>query len=306
VTSTTGIFGAAAAAAKLLKLNETEIQNALGIAGSMSSGLKENFGTMTKSLHVGLAASQGIQAALLARLGIDSSRRILEGPFGFCSVMSREPEPERIIRDFGKPWEIEIPGVTRKQYPCCARTHTAIDGVLNIVRQNDIDHSQLDEIVCATDETAGKVLIHPSPSTELEAKFSMPFCLSIAFLEKDVFIQHFSREWLRNPGVTGVMNKVRHVIDADITRQGYENRWTSEVVIKRKNGDSFSESIQRPKGDPLNPLTIDELINKFIRCARGILNPQLCDSIAARLTSVEEQKDVAGMLHELASGTISK
>jgi len=102
------------------------------------------------------------------------------------------------------------------------------------------------------------------------------------------------------------MNKVRHVIDADITGQGYENRWTARVVIKLKNGDSFSESVQRPRGDPLNPLTTDELTNKFIRCARGILDPQLCDSIAARLTSLEEQEEIAGMLHEIASGTIQK
>lgn len=306
VTSTIGVFGAAAAAAKLLRLTEVQTQCALGIAGSMSSGLKENFGTMTKSLHVGLAASNGVKAALLAQRGVSSAEQILEGPMGFCNVMcSRAREVGKIVRDFGKPWEIEVPGMTRKKYPCCARTHTAIDGILNILKQNEIDRDELAEIICATDESAFKVLIHPSPASGLEAKFSMPFCLSIAFLEKDVFIPHFSAEWLLDPRVIDVMNKVKHIADEDITGRGYENRWASRVTVRTRSGD-YCEFVQRPRGDPLNPFSADEITNKFLRCSQELLGPQLCDSIVSKVSSLEEQEEIANMMNDLSLGIISK
>jgi 2-methylcitrate dehydratase PrpD len=272
----------------------------------MSSGLKENFGTMTKSLHAGLAASNAIKAGLLAKGGFTSAGEILEGPLGFCKVMCSGAEAGKIIQNLGKPWEIEVPGITRKKYPCCARTHAAIDAVLKIVKQNEIDHRDLEEITCSTDEMAFKVLVHPSPTSELEAKFSMPFCLSIAFLEKDVFIQHFNQKLLQNKTVADVMAKVKHIADRSISDQGYENRWISKVKIKLKNGESYFELVKRPKGDPINPFTFDELADKFLRCAHGVLDPKVGESILRKIKDLENQEDIMRMIEELSKGIITQ
>jgi 2-methylcitrate dehydratase PrpD len=299
VTSTLGVFGATAAAANLLKLKEKEVQNALGIAGSMSSGLKENFGTMTKSLHVGMAASNGIKSVLLAQRGINAADRILEGQMGFCNVMCSKPEIDKITKNLGLPWEIEIPGITRKKYPCCARTHPAIDGILKIVNKQKIDHRNLAEIICETDETAFKVLAHPSPTSELEAKFSMPYCIAVAFLEKNIFLQHFTKNWLRNPLVAEIMHKVRHIPSQRIIDQGYENRWASKITINLKSGESFDELVQRPKGDSLNPFLVDEFADKFLRCTQGLLDKQKCHSIIDNINYLENENDISDVIDNL-------
>jgi 2-methylcitrate dehydratase PrpD len=261
---------------------------------------------MTKSLHAGLAASNAIKAGLLAKGGFNSASRILEGPLGFCNVMCSGAKAGKIIQDLGKPWEIEVPGITRKKYPCCARTHAAIDGVLKIVKQNEIDHRELEEITCSTDELAFKVLVHPSPTSELEAKFSMPFCLSIAFLEKDVFIQHFKQKWLQNKAVADVMAKVRHIADRSISDQGYENRWISKVKIKLKGGESYFELVKRPKGDPINPFAFDDLVDKFLACAQGVLDFKAGESILEKIKDLEKQENILCMIDELSKGIITQ
>jgi len=299
VTSTVGIFGATVAAAKLLKLGDNELLYALGIAGSMSAGLKENFGTMTKPLHVGLAASHGITAAMLAQKGYTASKKILEGDMGFCNVLSRECQCDDIIKNLGNPWEIEDPGITRKKYPCCARTHSAIDGVLKIVNAKDVRYEDLEEIECATDRSAFKVLIHPNPRSELEAKFSMPFCLAIAFLEKDVFINHFSPAKTSDPVVVNVMKKVSHIPDDEIDAKGYENRLTAKVKLRLVNGIEFHEMVGEPEGDPRNPLPYEEIVQKFCRCAEGIIKERKTGAIIESISNLDYRENILDLIDDL-------
>lgn len=299
VTSTIGVFGAAAAAGKLLKLGPPELTYALGMAGSMSSGLKENFGTMTKSLHVGLAASHGVMAALLAQKGYTASTKILEGDLGFGNVLSKHCRFDKIVKNFGSPWEIETPGITRKKYPSCARTHSAIDGLLNIVRKNPIRASDLAEIECGTDESAFKVLIHPSPRTELEAKFSMPYCLAVAFLEKNVLLKDFQQERIDDPRIHHLMKKVNHVSDRGIVARGYEYRGTAKVRVKLNNGMEFSETVETCRGDPRNPLTDEEMMEKFYQCVTGVIDPEKGKSALERINHLETQGDILGLVTDL-------
>lgn len=302
VTSTVGIFGAAAAAGKLIGLSEEKLLYTLGIAGSMSSGLKENFGTMTKSLHIGLAASNGIKAALLAQKGCTASQAILEADMGFCKVLSRDCRFVNIIDKLGDPWVIVDPGIRRKKYPCCARTHSAIDGVLKVVSEHPIPIKDLTEIECATDDSAFEILIHPTPNSELEAKFSMPFCLAIAFLEKGIFLHHFTQNKINDPIVVSVMKKVKHISDSEINSKGYEYQWTSKVKITLSNGTEFFEVIEKPKGDPQNPLTCEELIEKFSGCVKGILDAKQVDSIVDRIKRLEDEKDISVLVADLVTG----
>jgi 2-methylcitrate dehydratase PrpD len=299
VTSTIGIFGAVASAGKLLDLSQEDFLSAFGIAGSMSSGLKENFGTMTKPLHVGLAASNGTMAALLAQKGYTASEKILEGELGFGKVLSKDCQFEKIVENLGAPWEIESPGITRKKYPSCARTHSAIDALLKILDHHPIRDEDLEEIECATDDKAFEILIHPRPKTPLEAKFSMPYCLSVAFLERDVFINHFTEEKLEDPRILRMMKKVRHISDKEIVARGFEHRWASRVKVKLKDGREWCEAVEKAKGDPQNPMSNEEMIGKFRHCAAGLLDDAKIDSLVNRLNQLEKEKEIARLIADL-------
>jgi 2-methylcitrate dehydratase PrpD len=299
VTSTIGILGAVASAGRLLGLNHEEFLSAFGIAGSMSSGLKENFGTMTKSLHAGLAASNGIAAAMLAKKGCTASKRILEGDLGFCNVLAKGAKLGNIVGHLGNPWEIQNPGITRKKYPSCGRTHTAIDSLLGIVRENRINEEDLEEITCATDDVAFDILIHPEPKTELEAKFSMPFCLAIAFLEKDVLVGHFTQEKIEDPRVIRIMKKIRHVSDQEIADRGFEYRLASKVKVKLRNGKEFFGTVEKPRGEPQNPLSHEEIIQKFCNSVVGILDSRKIDTTLRRINHLENEKDISDLVGDL-------
>ncbi len=299
VTSTIGIFGAAAAAGKLLKVGHQELLYALGISGSMSSGLKENFGTMTKSLHVGLAASHGVMAALLAQKGYTATGKILEGDLGFGNVLSKNCQFDHTVKNLGDPWEIENPGITRKKYPSCARTHAAIDALLNIVTRNPIGSEDLAEIECGTDASAFNVLIHPFPKTELEAKFSMPYCLAVAFLGKDVLLKDFQQSKIDSPPINRLMKKVRHVSDKEIMAKGYEYRGTAKVRVKLNNGMEFFEMVETCKGDPRNPLSYDEIVRKFYQCVAGIIGPERRDSVIDQVNQLEDKEDISNLMGHL-------
>jgi 2-methylcitrate dehydratase PrpD len=300
VTSTIGIFGAVASAGKLLNLSQEDFLSAFGIAGSMSSGLKENFGTMTKSLHVGLAASNGTMAALLAQKGYTASEKILEGEMGFGRVLSKDCRFDNIIKNLGDPWEIENPGITRKKYPSCARTHSAIDALLKIMGRHPIHDEDLEEIECATDDTAFEILIHPTPKTPLEAKFSMPYCLAVAFLEKGVSIHHFDLERMKEPIIVNTMRKVRHIRDEKIIAKGFEHRGTSRVKVRLVNGEEFTEEVEKSKGHPENPLIYEEIVDKFRQCASGILSTPRIDSIIHKIDHLEDEREVSYLLNDLA------
>ncbi len=139
-TGTLGSLGAACACASLLGLDSEKTKIALGIAASMSSGLRGNFGTMTKSLHAGHAARNGVEAALLAWAGFTASARILEGDLGFCDLFSDTGKyrPEEMTKDLGNPFSLVFPRVGKKLYPSCAATHAFLDGMFRLIEEHDI------------------------------------------------------------------------------------------------------------------------------------------------------------------------
>src|SRR5215471_5403127 len=179
-TSSIGTLGAAAAAARLFKLDVSSTVHALGIAASLACGLKENIGSMVKPLHAGIAARNGVTAARLAKAGFTASEQSIEGPQGYLVVMDSQKPPAALvdaIADLGSRWEILDTGVTVKLYPSCAATHPPLDALLGLVRQHAITADAVESIDVEVDTMTPRLLIYPRPSTGLEAKFSMPFCM---------------------------------------------------------------------------------------------------------------------------------
>src|SRR5215475_7614040 len=221
-TSTLGTLGAAAACAKLLGLGVEKTCMALGIAASTAAGLRQNFGTMTKPLHPGQAAMSGVTAAQLAQLGWTADANILEAPYGFCQLYAgaNQYNLDDIVKRLGNPFELLATGVAIKQYPCCAFTHRALDGMLSLVQQHQLSAADVVGVECRVGRPTMEVLIHTRPQTGLEGKFSMQYCMAAALLDKRIGLLSFSDEKVRRPVAQQLFERVIMTLHPGAQRDG--------------------------------------------------------------------------------------
>jgi 2-methylcitrate dehydratase PrpD len=267
MTGTCGVFGAAITSAKLLGLSMQQTLAAVGIAGSMSAGSMEFLadGAWTKRIHPGLAAQNGIHAALLAAEGFRGPQRILEGRDGFLHGYSRNPVPERLTEDLGESFEILHTAV--KPHACCRYMQGPIDAVLAIVREHNLEASQIHKIEVAVLEAGWGIVSEPrekkyNPESVVDTQFSMPFGAAIATLDGAAGLAQFTAEKACSPQVREMMNKVELVKDPRI-EETFPQEWPARVSIHLDAGQRFEKFVRYPKGDPENPLTWDELAAKF-------------------------------------------
>lgn len=268
-TGTLGTLGAAAAAANLLGFNSTQVANALGIAASLASGLRQNFGTDTKPLHAGQAARNGIVAAELTRCGFTASTEILNSRWGFANVFADLDEPEPSLGPIGAladPWEIAGTGLLIKAYPSCVSTHTGIDSALRLRRDNRIDWSSIERIDVGVVHLTTKILIHNRPVTGLEGKFSMPYCISRALLDGSVKIVDFSDEQVNQPSAQELLRKVDMRVDERVDSEWRVGRPRGAIVtITLKNGQELTTRTDVPSGTGKN-LVREVVLSKFYDC----------------------------------------
>lgn len=276
-TSSVGIFGATSAAGKILGLSEEKLIHALGIAASEASGLRGNFGTMTKSFHAGRAAAKGIMAAILADEGFTSKINIFEGEAGFCNVMVGQCNVQEIIKTLGDPFEFESPGISIKPYPCCGAAHTAIDAILHLITEYNIKPEQVEKIDCGVVPLAKDVLIFPRPKTALEGRFSMQFCLALALVEREIRIDHFTDQKVQDTDILTHIKKISMDVNPELAKLGYRGTMNAIITIKLMDGRQYTKRVDYAKGDPANPLTENELINKYTDCAKHAIAKENVD-----------------------------
>jgi 2-methylcitrate dehydratase PrpD len=271
-TSALGILGAAAGAARLMKLPASGISTAIGIAASQASGIRENFGTMVKPFHAGRAAESALLSAMLARSGFTASEKVLDGRFGYFRVLNTEKTPTvREVRDvLGEPWELLSPGIVLKRYASCGATHCALDALLDLKQEIRFTGSQIAEIRCGAEPLALKVLQYPAPVNSLQAKFSMQFCLAVAASEGSPKLEHFSDAWATNPIIVDLMRRTS-VIDRPDLGKDRNDAVPAEVEIVLKDGRTHRKSVSFPSGDPRNPMTEADRKAKFMDCVVGTL-----------------------------------
>src|ERR1700752_609664 len=221
-TATMGGLGAAMAVGKILSLKEEALARALGIAASMASGLRENFGTMTKPLHAGRAAENGVSAGLLARAGFTAAANILEARRGFFNAMAGGCDESKIIGRLGSPYFIKAPGISIKPYPSGSLSHPAQDLILDLVKQHDLRADDIDRVDVGTNSNVPNALIYPMPKTALEGKFSIPFCMSIAVIERKAGIAQFQDRKVRDKKVVEFMQRVTLHVDDELEKLGYD------------------------------------------------------------------------------------
>jgi 2-methylcitrate dehydratase PrpD len=300
-TSVLGVFGAAAAAARLLGLPVERIAGALAIAASMASGIKANFGTDGKPLHVGHAARCGTEAALLAAAGFTANPWALEHGDGFGTAYGAGGKPswEEATARLGAPHDLVQPGIGVKRFPACASTHQALDAVLELAEAHAIRAADVAAVECGVYYLAPHQLIYDRAETGLQGKFSMPYCVAVALLDRAVGLAQFADERVRRPDVQALMPKVRMFVHPEQTsRECLPGRF-SEVTIALADGRRLVKRVEHAKGQPQNPLTDAELETKFRDCAARALPGEQVDGLVAAVRELEALPDVSALCRRL-------
>src|SRR5215813_5949023 len=270
-TGTLGTMGAAAAAARLLGLDAGQTRHALAVAASQSSGLKENFGTMTKPFHAGHAARSGVLAALGAG--------------------KRASEP---LATLGAPWKITTTGVAVKPYPSCACTHSIIDGALELRRTHQITPEEIAEVTVGVHAAVPRILIHSNPRSGLEAKFSGEFSAAAALCEGRVGMATFRDEKTNDPAIAKLMKRVHLVVDPEIPGDMERHMWT-RVTVRFQDGREVAIAPRPVPGHPELPLSKDQLREKFMDCARLVLSEDRADSVRQMIEELDNCPDLRSL-----------
>ena len=292
-TSSIGTLGAAAAAARLLRLDAPATVHALGIAASLACGLKENMGSMVKPLHAGMAARNGLTAARLAEAGFTASEQSIDGPQGYIVAMDSQKPPSALAdaaADLGSRWEILDTGVTVKLYPSCAATHPPLDVLLSLKRRHNIVAEDIAAIDVEVDSMTPRLLIHSRPSTALEAKFSMPFCAAAAIVFGHPLLETFDREAIDDPRIQKLLPLV--TLRANPAFDAAAPLSQANVTVQLKDGRVVSERADGARGYP-GRLTEDELNTKFLACARRLLPQAAAVQILDSLRTIETMPNIA-------------
>lgn len=298
-TGTIGAFGSAAAAGKILGLSEDKIRYALGIVSSMSAGIRANFGTMTKPLHAGRAAENGVVATRLAQLGFTSDQNVLENPWGFFKILGDNFDPYKISGKLGNPYTITDPGVSIKPYPCGVLSHPSMNAMLDLVKEHNIQRQDVAEILVYAGSNILDPLRYNFPQTGLEGKFSLPFCLTSILLRRRAGIKEFSDEFVRSPEVQEMMHRVKTVHDPEIEAKGYK-QILSRVEVRLKDGRILKKDSGPYKGGPENPLSEIELDEKFCACAELSLPREKISKALHLLKGIEKLRDIRLLISALS------
>ncbi len=291
-TATCGTFAAAAAAANLLAFPTETIRRALSIAGIQSGGLRENFGTMTKPFHAGRAAESGVVAAELAEIGWTAAPNILEAGRGFFRAAGGGYDARAIRGKLGNPWTFISPGISIKPHPSGSLTHPGMTEMLKLIRAHDLKPGQIERIKVGTNQNMPNALIHHRPKNELNAKFSMEFCMAILLLERKAGLNEFTDAVVNRDDVQAMIEKVDFGVHPDAEAAGYD-KMTTLIEIALKDGRTISGRADFGKGSPAMPMTYDEVAEKFHDCALFARWPmEKAERVVALVRRLEEVEDV--------------
>jgi 2-methylcitrate dehydratase PrpD len=294
-TSTCGTFGAAAGAAKILGLNEEQVVWALGSAGTQASGLWEFLveSAMSKQLHPGKSALNGLLSALLAQKGFTGARKILEGEKGFFRATSEDFDQEKSLAGLGKDFLFERNSL--KYYASCGHTHSAIESILQATEANRMDAADIERVDVSVYQAALDLLENVEPRTPYVAKFNLPFCVATALRYGHVNTGDFIEARLQDPELFQLMERIEIRSDPHLSSQ-YPGKWPARVEIITRDGKRLKGSSDYPKGDPENPLEEGDVIEKFRELTKGLLSDPSVEAIVARVMGLEKVDDLSHLL----------
>lgn len=305
-TLSLGVMGVAAACARLLKLNAHEMNMAIGLASSMAGGSKRQFGSMAKPMHSGLAAKNGVLAAMLARAGVTSVKDVLEGKWGMLDMTAGPAAPGFSDLDvkLGSRNAMEQFGVWLKLYPCCASTHRPIDAALAL-RGKGIEVENVKAVRAMLSPSAFANLRFKHPKNAMEARFSLPYCLGVAWIDGKVTTAAFRDEAIGRADVANFIDRVTLEVDPELSGAEESGRSPGDsergtlVVMLKGTGETIREAVDVPCGHADKPLSERQLREKFFDCAAVVLPPSQSEALWAELSALSSQtsmKKITGLI----------
>jgi len=299
-----GSIGAAAACAKLLRLDVARTRNALGIAGNFACGLSANHGSMAGAMAAGNACRNGVIAALMAQAGVTANPNIIETKNGFYDTLvgAGHYDAERMAESLGNPFYIESPGIGLKKYPSCYHTHRALDGVFQLLAEHRLNNRDIVEVDVGTSERAMRVLAFSEPGTPYQAKFSMPHCIAAAVVDHEVTLETFTDRKFADRAIVEARKKV-HLSFPDVpiwpglADVGPDSEFVGNpVTIRTIDGQSYNARVDIPRGDPALPLSDDELLAKYRDCGRSQLGANDIDRSVDLIFGLEKAPDIGTLM----------
>ncbi len=297
-TSTIGTLAATAACARLLRLTVSQTRTALGMAASQASGLNRNFGTDTKPFHAGNSAANAITAVLLAQQGFSANQTALEGPGGFCRVLA-EKDCAAALPDMAEGMDI-LSSYAIKPYPACGLTHRCIEATIHLAGQHQIQPEQVALIECHVPPMFQKILVYPNPQNGLEGKFSMEYCIAAALLERRMTLRQFEDERVLSAQTRAIMPRVKMVF-----LQGVEHMnmvaIAQSVRIVLNDGTEYVHEVPWAKGSAGNPMSWDEVVDKFRNCAETTLSSREIARVIELLEKLESLETIDELMEILGN-----
>ncbi|NYG35084.1 MmgE/PrpD family protein [Sphaerotilus montanus] len=281
-TGTMGSFGAAAAAASLLRLNEVAFAHALALAGTFTAGLQQAFRTeaMAKPLHAGRAAEAGVLAAQLAAKGMRSSLDVLEGASGLGQAMSDGPDWSQVDATLGD--DFHITRLTFKNHIGCGHTFAAIDGALALQAQHGFRHTDIASVHLGVYQATLDIAPHVEPQTADQARFSLHYMVASALVHGSVRLSAFEPDRLNDPATRALMQRIRKSLDPEVDA-GFPARRAARVVITLHDGRCLSHLQPDRKGDPELPLSDADLEGKLLELAGPVIGDAAARTLLAHL-----------------------
>jgi 2-methylcitrate dehydratase PrpD len=304
-----GSIGAAAACAKLLRLDVAKTRMALGIAGNFACGLSANHGSMAGAMAAGNTCHNGVIAALMAQEGVTANPDVIEAKNGFYDTLvgPGHYDAERMAEGLGDPFYIESPGIGLKMYPSCYHTHRALDGVFQLLGEHRLSDKDIAAVDVGTSERAMRVLAFSEPATPYQAKFSMPHCIAAAVVDHQVTLETFTDHKFEDRNIVAARKKV-HLSFPDVpiwpglADVGPDTEFVGNpVTIRTTDGRSYSARVDIPRGDPALPLTDDELLTKYRECGRRQLRPDDIERSVGLVLGLETVADIGTLMAILSS-----
>ena len=305
-TVTIGIFGGTAAACHLLGLSEEKTTIALAMAASMAAGVKSNFGTDTKPLHVGNCARNALFAAVLAREGFTASPAAFEHKQGYLNVFNGEGnyDTSKIFPHWGVPWDIVTPGIAIKQYTCCGSTHPVVDAVLDLTNEHNLKPETVAQIQTWTHPRRLEHTNRPDPQSDVDARFSVQYVAARALADRCILAEHFENDAYREPKIQSILKRVA---SSTYTSEQFpaDNHFAAEVRITLTDGSVVSKKLDQPYGrTSANPLSAERMKAKFDGCVRGIIHDANLAPLYATIQAFEKLADVRTMTALISSSPV--
>ena len=294
-SSTCGVFGATAAAGWLLGLDQQRMTWALGNAGSQAGGLWEFIaeGAMSKVLHTGRAAANGVLAAELGALGFTGARKILEGRQGFFAATAPDGNPSAVTAGLGEGWK--LPGSSIKPYPSCRHTHAAVDATLELRGEYGIGAEDVERIEIDAYQSTLDLTDNPTPAHPYAAKFSVHYCVARALADGALRPSDFTDELIAEPAMRDLMLRTSARLDPELNALAPQ-RLPSRVTMQLKDGRKIEHLVLAAKGDPEAPLTERELTDKFLSLIGGSPYASRGHELVESITGLNGRANVGELL----------